>query len=133
MLLEVPWIWKGESQYTDTYISSVTLFHYGGQDVLYGTKTFFETKVPVTTRAQFHNYITDLHKADGAKQKFAEAWKSYVHANPPKHGRTTQQSMDEKKVSISGLGSSDDEQPAAGAAASAARASKGGEPATQPA
>lgn len=47
---------------------------------VFGTKSVFETKVPATARSQFHNYITDLYKADGAKQKFEEAWKAYVPA-----------------------------------------------------
>ena len=52
---------------------------------VFGTKSVCETKVPATVRAQFHNYIMDLHKADGAGQKFAEAssWRAYVRATHP--------------------------------------------------
>ena len=100
---------------------------------VYGTKGIFENKVPASTRAQFHNYITDLHKGNGARQKFAEAWKVYVRANPPVEEQPRNQSMDEEMANVFGLGDSDDEQPAAGAAASAAGAAEGSEPATPPA
>jgi hypothetical protein len=93
---------------------------------VFGNKTVFEAKVPATTRAQFHNYIMDLHKGDAARAKFAEAWKEYVRANPPALEETRNKAMDEDMIKIFGLDESDDEPAAAGAATSAAGEQEGG-------
>ena len=81
---------------------------------VFGGKSVFETKVPASTRAQFSKYITDLHTAPGAREKFAQAWKAYVRANPPAHEDARAASVD-KDMDIFGL-NNDEEAPAAGAA-----------------
>ena len=100
---------------------------------VFGTKSVFETKVPATTRAQFHNYITDLHNADGARKKFADAWKAYIRANPPCVDERRDSAMDKEMISVFGLESSDDEAPAAGEAESASGQLGESEAATPPA
>lgn len=100
---------------------------------VFGTKSVFETKVPATTRAQFHNYITDLHSAAGAREKFAQAWKAYVRANPPFVDEKRNTAMDQDMITIFGLDDNDDDQPAAAGGGSAVGEHAEGEAATPPA
>ena len=49
---------------------------------VYGSKTTLEARVPASIRAAFHKLTTDRHKAEGARDQFAAAWKAYLRANP---------------------------------------------------
>ena len=82
---------------------------------VFGGKSVFETKVPATTRAQFSKYITVLHTAPGAREKFAEAWKVYVRANPPVNEDARAGSVNKDMLDIFGL-NDDDDAPAFGGA-----------------
>ena len=83
---------------------------------VFGGKSVFETKVPASTRAQFYKYITGLrvHIAPGAREKFAEAWKVYVRANPPASEDSRVGSVDKDVLDIFGLNDDDDHPLAAG-------------------
>ena len=119
----------GEPKYSHVYVISDTFPAVVDKMcyiAVFGTKNVFETTVPANTRAKLYNYITDLHKADGARQNFADAWKAYVRGNTPVEEKPRNQAMDEEMVSILGPGDSDEEP---------ARLERlgGGEPATPPA
>jgi len=49
---------------------------------VYGSKTTLEARVPASIRAAFHKLTTDRHKAEGARDQFAAAWKAFLRANP---------------------------------------------------
>ena len=64
----------------------------------------------------------ELLQADLARQKFGEAWKAYVRANPPDKDTTHACSIDQDMLDIFGLNDADDtpadaEGPAAAAGA----------------
>jgi hypothetical protein len=48
---------------------------------VYGSKSTLEARVPASIRAAFHKLTLDRHKAEGARDQFAAAWKAY-RANP---------------------------------------------------
>ena len=84
---------------------------------VFGSKSVFEAKVPAAIRAQFAQFITDLHRGDDNRKKFADAWKAYVRANPPGRGDPKNGSIDQEMISAFGLADVDDPPPAAAAAA----------------
>ena len=49
---------------------------------VYGSKSTLEARVPASIRAAFHKLTLDRHKAEGARDQFAAAWKAYLRANP---------------------------------------------------
>ena len=90
---------------------------------VYWSKGVFQTKVPATTRAQFHKYITDLHKGDNARRKFADAWEEYVRANQPARDIPDETTLDQYMIAAFGLDNDEDTQPTgAGAGVGAAGA-----------
>ena len=49
---------------------------------VYGSKSTLEARVPASIRAAFHKLTLDRHKAEGARDQFAAAWKAFLRANP---------------------------------------------------
>ncbi len=49
---------------------------------VYGSKSTLEARVPASICAAFHKLTLDRHKAEGARDQFAAAWKAYLRANP---------------------------------------------------
>ena len=48
---------------------------------VYGSKSTLEARVPASICTAFHKLTLDCHKAEGARDQFAVAWKAYLLAN----------------------------------------------------
>ena len=88
---------------------------------VYGSKTTLEARVPALIRAAFHKLTTDRHKAEGARDQFAAAWKAYLRANPAQDLDDENLAAEEALFAMLGA-DSDDEGGLAGGGANPAEA-----------